>query len=57
MNGRIKHKKWKQAFSRVADRCDFVSKQERRKFVRHVAHAVRHVGLDQRRAKKHKQKG
>lgn len=57
MNGRIKHKKWKQAITKAASYCHFDSKKERRDFVRHIAHAVRHVVIDTARAKKHRQKG
>ena len=52
MNGRINHKKWKQALNRLADHMTFDSKKERRVYVNGVAHARRLFVLERKRAKK-----
>lgn len=52
MNGRIKHKKWKQRFKRFVEYAHPGSRKERREYVKLVAHAVRHATLDRKRAKK-----
>lgn len=52
MNGRIKHKKWKQGFNRLAEIAWPDFKKERRAYVNSVAHARRLFVLERKRAKK-----